>query len=395
MGALKKKKVLNLFLSLFILAMGWAGMRYLAHFKAPPKKKEMQHPGPLVEVIKVKKGDYRAELLLTGVVQPKHELSVVPEVSGRVVWVNPEFQRGGYLKKGDIFFEIDSLAYKVERAKTFEALKAAKLNLEEVRSRARVAREEWQRLHPDGQRAESPLVLYGPQLEEAEARVEAAKMAYKKAVQDLERTRVLAPFDCIVEEERVEPGAFLRQGQEVARVLSTDAVEVKLPLALHDFLLLGADRGAIGTKVDIAPWGAKRNMAFSWRGTITQILPFVDEDDRMFQAVVTVRDPFQLNMKGTGRPGLRVNQFVLCSIRGKTIRGVFKVPERTLKDEGVVWRVGPENRLEIIEVKPVHRMRDWVLISGDIKDGDLLVASGISGASSGMKIRPVVVGERK
>ena len=197
----------------------------------------------------------------------------------------------------------------------------------------------------------------------------------------------------MVEEEKVEIGAFLRSGQEVAKVLATDAVEVKVPLALNDFLLLGEDRGAIGTKVEIAPWRAKKKAEFSWHGTITQILPFVDENDRMFQAVVTVKDPFNLKKRVSGRPRLRVNQFVLCSIHGKTIKGVFKVPERALKDEGFVWRVGPQDRLEIIEVEPVQRMRDWVLIRGDIKDGDLLVTSGISGASSGMKVRPVVKGE--
>lgn len=387
---MKKKLFARAVLPILIILLGWMGMQYLAQLKRPPKKRHPVHEGPLVEVMRARVGDHRVNLLLTGQVEASHELRVVPEVTGRVIWVNPRFERGGFIGAGESFFRVDPVAYEAQKAKALEALKAASQALEEARSRARVAEEEWRKLHGD-ESPESPLALYGPQLESARARLESATAGYKKAVQDLARTEVRAPFPCVVEEERVEVGGYVRAGEEVARVLGTDAVEVKVPMTLHDFLLLGGDTGAIGSQVTIALWGPKKGLDYSWIGTLDRFLPCVDEKDRMYQAIVVVKDPFRHD-KGLG-VHLRVNQFVRCLVRGTLLKGVVAIPERALKDEQYVWRVGPSNTLEIIPVEIVERKRGKVYVRGPIRDGDLLVLSGITGAANGLKVRPVEVQE--
>ena len=381
---------------ILIIVVGWMGMQYLAHLKKPPQKRPPVHEGPLVEVMKVRVEDHRVNLLLTGQVEPKYELRVVPEVTGRVVWVNPGFERGGFFEKGEPFFKVDSLAYEAQKARALEALEAARRDFEQVSSEARVAREEWKRLNGKNP-PPSPLVLYGPQLQSARARLDAARLAYEKAVQDLARTNIRAPFACVVADERIEIGGYVRAGEEVARVIGTDSVEVRVPLTLHDFQLLGGDAGGPGARARIALWGPQKEYDFLWDGTVERILPSVDEKDRMYQAVLTVKDPFQLQGPGPlpGRQAvqLRIKQFVRCLIQGVLLEGVVPLPERALKDQGYVWRVGASNMLEIVPVDVVDRMRGEVFVRGDISDGDLIVLSGITGAANGLKVRPVEVTE--
>ena len=391
---MRMKRLLKALLPVLIIFLGWAGMKYLSHLKSPPKKRPIHFEGPLVEVMHVKRGDYRARLTLTGVVQARHLLRVVPEVTGRVIWVNPDFERGGYIEKGEPFFKIDPLFYEAQRAKAEEALKAALLDLEEVRSKARVAREEWQKIHGENESPESPLVLFTPQLEAAEARVRSATSALKKATQDLARTRVIAPYSCVVQEERIEPGTYVRAGEEVAKVIGINTLEVKIPMTLHDFMLLGGDSGAIGKEVSISLWDVvgHENVA-QWTGRIERVLPSVTEKERMFQIIAVVEDPFQVLNKEEGRTSLRVNSFAQCRVQGAILRGVFPVPERAIKDEVYVWRVDEGNRLKMVKIDVVLRERQRVFVRGPLNDGDTIVLSNIKGATQGMRVRPVVVGE--
>ena len=391
---MKKGLLIKVFLPILIIFLGWAGMKYLAHLKSPPKKKTPHFEGPLVEVMHIKIGDYKVHLMLTGEVQARHLLRVVPEVSGRVIWVNPRFEGGGYIEEGEPFFKIDPVPYEAQRAKAQDALKQAMVNLEEVRSKAKVAREEWEKIHRANESPESPLVLFGPQLEAAEAKVRAATSALQKATQDLARTKVVAPFSCIVQEERIEPGTYVRAGEEVAKVIGTDSLEVKIPMTLHDYLLLGGDSGARGKGVHIALWGMAGNESVPpWVGRIERVLPSVTEKERMLQVIAVVDDPFQPLKGEAGRTSLRVNSFVECQLEGSVLKGVFPVPEKALKDEAYVWRVDGDNRLRIVKVEVVQRERQRIFVRGPLSDGAMIVLSNIRGATDGMRVRPTIVGE--
>ncbi|OCC15411.1 Membrane fusion protein of RND family multidrug efflux pump [Dissulfuribacter thermophilus] len=383
------KNVFKIFIPLIIILLGFLGMRFLMHLKTPPKKKGPTQIGMLVEVIKVKHTDHKVTISATGEVQARRQISVIPEVSGKLIWVNPKFERGGFLDKGEELFRIDSVDYEAEKAKKEEALREAELNLEEVKARKDASEHEWGLLNKEGEAPKSPLVFYEPQLKAAQARVKAAQAELQKALRDIARTRVRAPFPCLVLEEKVEIGRFVKAGEVVGEIVGTDSVEVKVSLSTDDVLLFaGEDRPQKGRKRVILT-----HKSFVWDGYFERFLPDVDKDGKMERAIIVVEDPFQRTKRVRGRPNLRIGQFVTVKIPGKILRNVCALPERALKDEHYIWKVDAENRLSIVRVDVIRRERGRIYVRGPLKDGDLVVISSISGASQGMRLRPVLVGE--
>jgi hypothetical protein len=106
------------------------------------------------------------------------------------------------------------------------------------------------------------------------------------------------------------------------------------------------------------------------------------------QLVVAVKDPYGL--KGAGdpqRPPLVVGTFVDVTIKGKTLKEVFVIPRKAIRDNGSVWIMDAQGKLQIKTVKPVRIEREKVILTEGLDAGDLIVLNNISGAADGMKLR--------
>ena len=60
-----------------------------------------------------------------GTVAPRTEADLVPEVSGRVVWLSPSFAPGGFFKQGDALLRIESRDFELAVERQRAALKRA------------------------------------------------------------------------------------------------------------------------------------------------------------------------------------------------------------------------------------------------------------------------------
>ncbi|MEE8423094.1 MAG: biotin/lipoyl-binding protein, partial [Thermodesulfobacteriota bacterium] len=189
-------KLLKVSIPILILIAGFAGMKWLKLSRQPPQKEVKIISGALVETLTVKAEDHDVMVLGTGTVQARQQAAITPQVSGKVSYLAPDFVAGGFFKKGDLLFEIESVDYQLAIERTKATLSKAEYNLSTVESQARVARMEWDRLKLEGEKKPNPLVLYEPQLKNAQAEVASAKATLKQATLDMERTHVYAPFDC-------------------------------------------------------------------------------------------------------------------------------------------------------------------------------------------------------
>ena len=71
-----------------------------------------------IRVVQAMPAEINLEVESQGTVVPHKQSELVPEVSGRVSWMSPSMIVGGFFRKGDILFKIDSGDYvaSVERA---------------------------------------------------------------------------------------------------------------------------------------------------------------------------------------------------------------------------------------------------------------------------------------
>lgn len=345
-------------------------------------------PAPLVRVVEAVAGDVELVVRAQGRVAPRTEIDLVAEVSGKVAEVAPSLAAGGFFATGDVLVRIEHRDYElaVERGKAEVARAEVAVAMEEAE--AEVAVREWKSLRE----GEPPaLVARGPQLAEARARLAAASAALEQAEIDLGRTRVKAPFDGRVRQESVDVGQFVGRGSVLARIYSTDAAEIRIPLPDVELAYLdlplayrGESAEAEGPRAVVAADFAGRR--YRWEGRIVRTEGQIDATTHMVHAVARVDDPYGKPGEGD-RPPLAAGMFVDVEVAGRTLAGVVSVPRTALRGRDQVLVVEGGATLRVRSVEIARREHDRVLISKGLAGGEQVCISPLDVAVDGMAVR--------
>ena len=360
-----------------------------------PEKIPQVYRGALVEFIVAEKTSRQVTINSTGTVQPRQEVTISPQVNGNITAISPGFIAGGFFKKGALLFEVETIDYELALEQARAALAKREFELSSVESKARIAGQEWGRLKKDQEAPANSLVLYEPQLKDAKANLASARAALKQAELNLARTKVTAPFNCVVRSENVDKGQYVRSGNGVAVVSGTDTAEVIVPVDLNDLQWLqvpspGRKKGSSPATINLNG-GSK---SYSWPGEIDRLLAEVDSQGRMARLVVSINDPYLLKKKDRqDQPAMAIGSFVDVIFEGKEMQNVFALPRQALRDNNTVWLMTPENQLIIKNIKTVRLERDEVFVSEGIETGDRIIQTNLTGAANGMKLRSVNTGE--
>ena len=395
MGA--KQKAIKIILPIVILAIGIIVMRFLILNRSVPQKQVRVNPGALVKVIKAEKQDRQIKIFSTGTVQPEQEVTVTLQVNGLINKVAPGFTAGAFFRKGELLFAVESIDYElaVERAKT--SLIRAENAITIIESKATVARQEWERLKLEDQKEPNPLIVYGPQYEDAKANRDAAVATLKQAELDLQRTRITAPFNCLVRSEEVGEGKYVRAGNNVAMIASVDRAEIVVPLPLDDLRWLSIPRKENSEKGSDSTvrLEAGANL-YQWQGQLVRSLGEVDMKSRMARLVVRVDDPYGLRPEGNKQKlNLELGMFVEVVFQGETLTDVVEIPRAALRENSTVWVMDSEQKLKIIPVEIIRQQKNTVLIDSGLEDGNLVILTTLPGGVEGMNLRSVSEGESR
>lgn len=381
-----KSKLIKILLPLLIIAVAVVGMRVLIAGRVEPKKEAREIPGALVETLQVARGRRTVQVVGTGTVQPFREITLTPQVGGKLVEVVPNFVAGGFFRAGEVLLRIEDADYRLAVDKARATLAKAEYELANEQGLADIARREWDRMWLSSGEP-SPLVLRDPQLKNARASLLSAQAALGQAELDLERTVLRAPFDGLVRAESVDLGQVVRVGTAVATLIGSEQAEVLVPLPLADLDWLEVPRSgnsAPGAAADIRlTAGATEHR---WSGRLDRILGEVDPQGRMVRAVIRVQDPYGLQSGGQARPTLAMGTFVEVSLQGKELEDVVVLPVAALRDGQTIW-LAEGGVLQVRPVKVLRRTRDEVVIGAGLAAGEEVVLTYLPGAAPGMKLR--------
>ena len=405
-----------------ILAGSAAAAAILIASRPEPARRELPRQVPIAVTEPAVAGAGAIPIHGAGTVRPRAQIDVAAEVSGRVVWVDPAFQSGGRVRRGQSLFRLEDAdhRHRVERARA--AIAVQQVELLKVEEEARIARELYERFRRrrgDGSQpaGANPLALWEPQIEAARAAAGRERAVLAEAELGLSRTEVRAPFAGIVRSESVDPGQFLTAGQAVGQLYAIDAVEVVVPLSDADAALIpglwdlrpgDADRRV--TARVLADYGDARH---AWAGYVDRVEPALDEGTRTLDVIVRVPDPFAAGARvepggagpdagaGAGADGadasqgppLIVGKFVDVRIDGFAREEYFRVRRPALRPDNEVWAVR-DGVLTIIPVRVLQRYDDDVWVTGDLAPGLPVVVGGIDIATEGVAVRTVAGRER-
>jgi len=371
-----------------ILALATVAAFAIFASRPVPETRRPEVPPPLVRVIATAVTTEPLSVHSQGTVEPRTEIRIVPEVSGRVVRVADTLVAGGFFERGDVLLEIDPFDYRQEVVRARAQVAQASLRLAREEAEADVARREWSEL---GRGDGSPLALREPQVADARAALEAAEAALEQARRDLERTVLRAPFGGRVRSEDIDVGQFVNRGTPVATVYAVDWAEVRLPLPDRELAFVDAPLDHRGDAVeDSGPEVVLRaefaGRTHAWTGRIVRTEGEIDARTRMVHVVARVRDPYGRG-RDASRPPLSVGMFVHAEIRGRRAENVVALPRAALRGENRVWVIDGDDRLRFREVRVLRSERDRVLIDAGLEAGERVCVSPMEAVTDGMRVR--------
>tara|TARA_R110001592_G_scaffold363395_1_gene687530 strand:- start:43605 stop:44765 length:1161 start_codon:yes stop_codon:yes gene_type:complete len=347
----------------------------------------------LTTTLRVVEVQPRAEYLTVtsqGTVAPRSQTDLIPEVSGRAVWVSPALVGGGMFERGEVLLRIDDADYRTALARSEAALKRAEVELDYAAD--------------DLRRSESLLdkqLISQQQLDNArriswvaEATLSEARAAVDQAKRDLARTELKAPFDGIVRNEQVDLGQFVTRGQSIGTIYATDYVEVRLPIAADQLTYLGVPqvtRGEIPKAIRppvtlTADFG---NTRMVWEGELVRAEAEFDERSQMLYGVAR----FSSAVNGADALPVPVGKFVQAEIRGRKVDNIIRLPRSAMRDNNQVLVIDKENRLHFRHVSILRLEHDEMLIDGGLSAGELVCVSPSQTVVEGMLVNPVMVTE--
>ncbi len=387
----QKRTFVKVVIPIVVIIVGIIIMKTLITRRAEPRKEVKRDLGVLVELLKVKKENTEIVVRGTGTVEAAQEVTVTPQVSGRVTYISPRMVVGGFFQKDEILFEIEDTDYRLALERAMAARAKAEYELATIESRAHIARTEWERINKNKQTPPNPLVLFKPQLKNAKAALSSASATVEQARLDLERTKVKATFNSRVRSENIDLGQYVKTGTTVAVLAGTDTAEIGVPLPLDDLRWLNIPR--LGEKSKGQPAFARLSIGgklYEWQGHVVRSTGEVDPRSRMMQLVVGIKDPYGLKeKKDPGGPALAVGTFVDVRIKSKLLKNVFIIPRIALRDNSTVWIMDTEEKLQIRKIVSLRMEKNRVIVGEGLVDGDMIVLTNLSGAANGMKLRPV------
>lgn len=373
-----------------------------------------------------------------GTVRPTQVWDAVAQVRGRIVALHPNFVRGGVIRAGEVVVEIAAEDYRLAVAQAEANILSAEAQIEELEASADATRAsleiemraltlaereldrqrqlaargqvseaavEAQERSVLGQEAavqslENQLQLVPAQRSALEQSLAVSEVALEQAELDLERTALRAPFDGRVAAADVSAGEFVSAGSRLGSLDGVAQVEVTAQMAplqmAHFARLVGLDGAAEGGSLSaLTARGLSAELRVGhedlgavWPAEVARISDGVDLATRAIGVIVTVDGPYARARAGT-HPPLIKDMFVEVDLIGPVIEDMILVPRAVIDDRSRLMAVGPDSRLEFLEVPVLYTDGDLAVISAEaLAPGTQVLISAPSPALPGLLLAP-------
>ncbi len=382
------KTILHLILTVVVLA---AGILYARHLIDTAPEAERRPPGktiPTVDVIEASPQSYTVQLITRGTVTPRTESTLIPQVAGQALAISDNFRAGGFFEMGEELLRIDPVDYELALTTAKAELAKMRLGLSEERAQAKQAESDWKKLGMKGK--PDSLVMRKPQLANARASMASAEARVRRAEVDLERTRILAPYAGRIMEQQVDVGQYVSPGTVLAKIYATDYVEVRLPLTDRQLAFVDLPESYRGE--DVLKEGPLVKLSsdlggktYSWEGRIVRTEGSIDTRSRQLFVIAQVDDPYLKD--ASGRPPLKIGQFVRAQITGQQLSDVFVLPRSLLSGTDNILIADQDNKVQRREVEIVWHDAENIVVRSGLNSGDRIISTAMPYATDGAEIK--------
>lgn len=366
---MKSAKAILLCVALWLLTS--CGKQDTSAAKAAPAD-----PGTKVQAAKVIGQKLAITVHLPGEIEPYEVVAIFPKVTGFVKSISVD--RGSHVKVGELIAQLEAPELIAQRSEAQSKLQAAQA--QRAAAEAKVASDEGTYEHLKAAAA-TPGVVAGNDLFVAQKALEADRAQLKAQQDNVSATeqslqavaqteaylQVKAPFDGVVTERNVHPGALVgpagAPGVAVPMVRIETLSRLRVVVPVPETYAAGVPEG---TKVDFTV-PAFPGRTFS--GTIARIAHSVDEKTRTMPVELEAA-----NMKGELSPGTFSD--VLWPVR-RSYPTLF-VPTSSVAntlERVFVVRIH-DGKAEWVDVKTGATVEKMTEVFGDLHEGDVVAVRG-------------------
>ncbi|MCK4661178.1 MAG: efflux RND transporter periplasmic adaptor subunit, partial [Phycisphaerae bacterium] len=391
-----------------VLLVGGAGIsRYLIHSRPSPPTREVTRPPLLVKALAVQPQTVVEPIIGYGTARADRFTRISAQVSGEIVELGDWLKPGVEVHKEQTLLRIDEEEY-VSRLTSAESRLAAdqaqlaQLEVEEGNTdrliaiagqELEIAQRDFDRVkellesgesHPREhdqyyrilQQVRSAMqVLQNRKalLPSRRAQVQAVCRTRQAEVDlaqlNVNRCKIIAPFDGRIDEVAVELGDRVQIGRELVTLLNPDLIEVPIEL-----LASVRHRVRVGARCRLS---VESTAGVDWAGQVKRMSPTASENTRTFKLYVEVNNTGQAQ---TLVPGF----FVRAVIDGPTLEDVLIVPRGAIQQGHVfVYNAGKAHPRG---VKIVRHLLDQTVVTG-LQPGEVVITSNLDALYEGVPVR--------
>ena len=338
----------------------------------------------VIEVVPVISRALDRKIELPGEIVPYLKVPIHAKVAGFVDRVLVD--RGSIVRRGQLLATMTAPEMNAQRAEAIAKVRAAEGQQAEAEARVAAAQSTYVRMKSA---SETPGVIAGNELTQAEKQMDAerakvaaaqssvqAARAAQKAVEDVQAyLRVTAPFDGVITERNVHPGALAGTAENAAPMFELETVNrLRLVVPVPEAAVGAIVRGAmVEFKVPAYP-------GVSFYGRVSRVAHSIDAKTRSMPVELEVPN-------GNGRLASGMYPTVTWPVHGS--QPVMLVPPASIvntSERSFVIRVR-NGTAEWVDVKRGAAQGDLVEVVGPLSSGDFVARRGTDEIRPGARLK--------
>lgn len=363
------RKVITSILGLLMIFGAVMVARQLAASRNQPKPVESKVVLP-VSVETVQNSSTPITLKTSGNLVAKNKVDLYSEVSGIFKSSTREYKPGSPYRKGQTLLLIDSEEFKANiKAQKSNLYNQIVLFMPDLRLDYPDASPKWESYLSEFD-VEKPLRDFPETSTDKEKLFLSSKGIYttffniSNLEKRLEKYVIRAPFNGVLTEALVNPGALVRNGQKLGEFISTGVYEMEVDINVTYQKLL-----AVGKSVELH----NLERTNSWMGKVVRVNGKVNQASQTIKVFIQVADA-----------SLKEGMYLEADLVAKEEENTYEVSRKLLFDNNKLFVV-KDTLLDVVEISPVFYKEKTVVVKG-LTDGTQLLSKSVPGAHKGMRV---------
>jgi membrane fusion protein, multidrug efflux system len=359
----KNLRVLSLLLGL----AAFAGSAACAGTEAETPGMETARSVP-VRTATVQTRDLTETLSLTGTLDPRAQVTVVPEIAARLERVL--HSEGDRVSRGQLLAVLDDTDFRLSRDRAKASLDVAEAN----RAHARAEKERADSLLKTGGITDKDHLAAQVAVQVADASYAQARSELAIADRQTGRSQISAPISGRIAKRHADAGTVVAAGTPLYTIVDDSVFEFRSSVASSDFGKVKVGESVVVT-VDALP-------GFVTEGEVNRIAPQVDARSRSFEIIIRV----------PGKPELVSGLFARAQVKVREVPNSLTVPPAALLRDGsdptkAQTFAVVNNKAERRDVMVGVEVPDAVQVISGLKAGEVVVVDPPSALGPGTQVQ--------